>query len=235
MSDSTAGLSTPGVSDFRVGAILARANAIFSRNYSGYLPVIGIAELPLLIGPQSGDIAVSLIVNMILSAIAYSAVLLAAFADLRGRRLGAIEAVFAVAPFALSLIAVLLLNLVVVLMGMLLLVVPGLILATVLFAAVPACAIERKKVMECWSRSAELTKGYRWRVFAIAGGFGIAFMVVELIVGLVRPFEEHSLVADALMYLWQVVWVAYLAVVQAVAYHDLRVLKDGGIADVAAA
>lgn len=234
MSDSTASPTAPGVSDFRVGAILARTNAIFSRSYSGFLLVIGVAELPLLIGPRFGDITVSLIVNIILSAIAYPAVLLAAFADLRGRRLGATEAVFAVAPFALSLIAVLLLNLIVVLVGMALLVVPGLILATVLFAAVPACAIERKKVMECWSRSAELTKGYRWRVFAIAVGFGVAFMIAELIVDLVWPIEDRPLAADALMYLWQVVWVSYLAVVQAVAYHDLRVLKDGGIADIAA-
>lgn len=235
MSDDAGAMSTRTPSDFRVGSVMARANAVFARNYSGFILAMAIAHLPLLIGPRFGDLVVSLVLNMILSAIAYAAVLLAAFADLRGRRLGTSEAVFAVAPFALSVIAVLLLNLLVVLAGIALLVVPGLIFATVMFAVVPVCVIERRRVMDCWSRSAMLTKGYRWRIFALVAGFGVAITIAELLVESTWPGEDRPLAADALMYLSQVVWVSYLAVVQAVAYHDLRVLKDGGIGDVAAA
>ena len=56
-----------------------------------------------------------------------------------------------------------------ILFGMILLLVPGIILAVVWTVAVPALVTENCSILEALRRSAELTRGARWKVFAIAG------------------------------------------------------------------
>jgi hypothetical protein len=56
-----------------------------------------------------------------------------------------------------------------ILFGMILLLVPGIILAVIWTVAVPALVTENCSILEALRRSAELTRGARWKVFAIAG------------------------------------------------------------------
>jgi uncharacterized membrane protein len=51
---------------------------------------------------------------------------------------------------------------------MVLLIVPGLILYTMWFVGFPACVVERLGPWTSLRRSRELTKGYRWKVLALA-------------------------------------------------------------------
>ena len=69
--------------------------------------------------------------------------------------------------------------------GTILLIVPGLILATMWIAAIPSYLDEEPvDMMGCFKRSAELTRGNRWRVFALialASAFAIALSMMKLL------------------------------------------------------
>lgn len=65
--------------------------------------------------------------------------------------------------------------------GFLLLFVPGIIATVILFVAVPAAVIERVGVGDAMRRSADLTKGSRWRVFGAALLIGVILAGVGLL------------------------------------------------------
>jgi len=124
--------------------------------------------------------------------------------------------------------------------GTLLLIVPGVFLGCALAVAIPVAVVERGGVGKALSRSFALTRGYRWRVL---GGFlalvGLVWMiafavqvVAGIAVGLASAFLEATgptaagatlLVAQAGNLLVSPI----LGVGVAVAYHDLRVAKEG--------
>jgi len=95
---------------------------------------------------------------------------------------------------------------------------------------VPAAVVERPGVWGSITRSAELTKGNRWRVFALMVIFYAAFMAIGWLLsllGLPVFSPDGSLFAIVLLYLWSGVTTAFFAVFGAVIYHDLRVAKEG--------
>ena len=103
-------------------------------------------------------------------------------------------------------------------------VVPGIIVACMLYVAVPVCVIEKAGVFESLNRSGELTRGYRWQIFALWALVtviaGIAQIVLSWFVGV-------TLWGKLLTFGWQVFAAAFGAVLVAVIYHDLRVTKEG--------
>lgn len=69
-------------------------------------------------------------------------------------------------------------------LGLVLLIVPGLILATMWCVALPAYIDRDNGVSEALSRSAALTKGSRWPIFAIIIVLWIAYLVPLFLIGL---------------------------------------------------
>lgn len=69
--------------------------------------------------------------------------------------------------------------------GLVLFIIPGIILALIWFVAVPVLIIEDKGVFDSMSRSGELTKGNRWRIFGLMLVVYVGVFVVFLIAGLV--------------------------------------------------
>lgn len=69
--------------------------------------------------------------------------------------------------------------------GLILFIIPGIILALIWFVAVPVLIIEDKGVFDSMSRSGELTKGNRWRIFGLMLVVYVGVFVVFLIAGLV--------------------------------------------------
>lgn len=65
--------------------------------------------------------------------------------------------------------------------GFLLLIVPGIMMACAWCVAVPALVADRSGVFGAFSRSAELTRGNRWRIFALF----IVVWVIALVIGAV--------------------------------------------------
>lgn len=116
--------------------------------------------------------------------------------------------------------------------GVLLLIVPGIIVSLMLWVAIPAAVVERR-YGSALRRSHQLTSGHKMQIFGIAillGVFGFACtMVLPAIVSDLAP--GFGPLMDALV---TAATASIGAVVGAVCYHDLRVLKDGASSNVVA-
>ncbi|MEM5515829.1 glycerophosphoryl diester phosphodiesterase membrane domain-containing protein [Henriciella sp. AS95] len=66
--------------------------------------------------------------------------------------------------------------------GFMLLIIPGLILLTYWVVAVPSFIVEDTGIIGAFERSAELTKGQRWRIFGLIVLVWIAYAVVAYII-----------------------------------------------------
>jgi hypothetical protein len=126
-------------------------------------------------------------------------------------------------------------------LGMFTLVLPNLV-EPLLFAAVfmvvasvlvvrwsltlPACVVEGLGPVDSLRRSAELTKGHRWKVFGI-----ILLVCTPLPAATAMLGAAMSSFDPALRYLGQfilgVAWITGFSCVLTVIYHDLRVAKEG--------
>lgn len=109
--------------------------------------------------------------------------------------------------------------------GALLFIVPGIILALVLWVAIPAGVVERR-FGSALRRSHQLTRGHKTPLF----GLLLLLGVIEVACGLVFP----AIAADVAPQLGpftnalvDAVTTSFSAVLAAVCYHDLRVLKEG--------
>jgi hypothetical protein len=111
--------------------------------------------------------------------------------------------------------------------GFILLFIPGLMLITQWFVAVPVCMVERIGAWQSLKRSAELTKGHRWKVFGIIlllySGAGI---VSQVLTGALTVVGGSMLALIATL-IWNTIWSAFFAIFVVVTYYELRVAKEG--------
>ncbi len=119
-----------------------------------------------------------------------------------------------------------------------LLVIPGLILMTFWAVTVPAFVAERTGIIGAFGRSVELTKGQRWRIFALMVVAFIAFMIAGLIIGMLSfgaMASTQSYEAFATFNLWGALLDMVLSMIAGVVgavgisvlYVHLRDLKEG--------
>jgi len=219
---------------FTVGTLLSRTFSVWGRN----LPAIGLVSL-LTFSPLLAIIAFTRaaespafeptqnLISTILSFVLTGAVTSLVLQHLHGEpiRIGrvlaaAAERFFAIfsASFWSGLAAGI---------GLLLLVVPGLVFIAMYFVAVPVAVVERPGAFASLERSAALTKGYRWQVFGAAALLWLAAMGAVVAVGLLAgPGEGRpgALLAEVVM---GALAGSLTSVASAVAYHDLRVAKEG--------
>lgn len=90
-------------------------------------------------------------------------------------------------PWRRLIIADLLLTTMVV-AGLALLVVPGLVVLTWFSVALPIVNLERRPVLESFTRSHRLVRGHSWRVFILASS---AFVIPELVIGAIAWLTHH--------------------------------------------
>jgi len=95
------------------------------------------------------------------------------------------------------------------------------------YVSLPACIIERSGPVASLSRSAFLTESHRWKIFGIyllllVAGWLAWWILTAMLVSLFGV-----LLANFGLFLWQALVGAYQAIVVAIAYHDLRVVKEG--------
>ncbi len=118
-----------------------------------------------------------------------------------------------------------------IILGTLLLVVPAIVWYCALFVAVPAVVVEANlgSSSDALQRSRDLTKGSRWAIFTIALVVAVVSAVAVLVGGVLAalaqalPQPVPIVIATAVIAL-----VSSLgACASAVAYHDLRVAKEG--------
>jgi hypothetical protein len=176
------------------------------------------------------------LVVLVTSAILQGALIYGAVQDLNGKRASVGDSLGVGLRAFLPLIAVSILFALGVACGLVLLVVPGLMLLCAWIVAVPALVAERKGIFETFGRSAELTRGNRWRIFALLLLFWVASMVFGMIVmgvigvGMMTQ-GAAGFVVSPLYVLMQVVVNTLSALVgatgAAVLYVELRQAREG--------
>jgi len=120
-------------------------------------------------------------------------------------------------------------------LGALLLIVNMAFVWVLAVVSIPVCLIENLGPIASFWRSAALTKGYRWRIFAVfslvAGiGWAIGWALSALLTEGATMAAGPRMTA-LLAFLLDAISLGFLAVVTIVIYRDLRVAKEGIDAD----
>ena len=227
-------------SNFSIGNVFNRTFSILSRNMLPFCMVTLVASLPhaLMDAPKfgaaaPGSVKAGLMLmfgglgTMILGAISQAAILYGAFDDMRGRPVDLVESLRVGLRRFLPLIGVVLLFIVFVMLSAILLLFPAFIVMTMLYVSVPACVVERLGPIKSLGRSAQLTKGHRWKIFGLVFATIIVALMVQSMLGSLARATGGPTLALIVLLLWSTVWNAFQAILTVVTYHDLRVAKEG--------
>lgn len=237
---SAAALS-PG---FTPGRLLGRAFSTWLRNLPAftvvslivYLPVAAFWLLPsfgvpldaVVANPLAGAV-VSTALFLLVSSVASGAVTYGVVEELRGRRAGLGVLLAIAARRGPAVIPVALVALAAVMLGFALLVVPGIYVRLALWVAIPVVVVERVGLLAALRRSRELARGQLGTIFATLfvlnlfdRGMGAASGALTDALAPSSPW-----LAWALGHLVAAFSIGFPAVACAIAYHDLRTLKEG--------
>ena len=234
-----------------VGEILDTSFSLYRRHFSALATVALVCTgIPLVLRmflEASGGFLVNLTLGalyalslVVLNLVATAATVFVVSESYLGRPLSAWEALRRATPYMGRILVCSLLMAIAVGLGFMLLLIPGVILAVGLALAIPAVVLEsRTSASGALSRSWELTRGARWRIF----GLGITLLVllyvpVVAITGLFALLLPESagmfsggslgmVMAIAVGGLVQMFIYPLFYCVLTVTYYDLRVRKEG--------
>ncbi len=234
-------------SAFRVGDVLSRSFSLYFRKLPLYYLIGLVVTAPNLyfaleavkLVPTTVDgrpvfppgywltIGLMSLVSMVAYVVEYGALIHIALQDLRGRPVDAGATVRLTVSRSLSILAVLFFSWFAVTLSAFLLVVPAFIVWMMLSVAIPACVAETANPFTAMGRSAELTRGNRWRIFGIQIVFIVALIVFS---GVQQASVAAGLQQQMMMLLSFPLGVAlstWGAVLSAATYSALRVSKEG--------
>lgn len=241
MTDRTSGRG------FSIGAVLSRGFSIYFSNVMTFLPLSLIAYIPIWVaiaimgdtaaaGPEafSGGFGIMLLAGLVAGYWLQAALVYGTIATMRGNAPGMGET-FTRSLAALGGVLVLGIVMTVIIgLGTLLFIVPGIILSVMFFVAIPAAVVERGGVGASLTRSRELTAGHRWQLFALVLILGVLMVVVGMVVAIalatggMQGAAEGAAVGIWIQQFLNMVVGGIWATIIAVAYHDLRIAKEGG-------
>jgi hypothetical protein len=245
-----------------IGAVVQATFSAIRRNIVTYLVLAAIlAGIPALLtgwlqwgtlrGMSTGDLGafasaknlpsngVAVLISIIANSILQGALVHITTADLVGRRATVADGLATGLRNFLPLIAVAILFGVAMVFGLLLLIVPGVILGVMWCVTVPALIVERTTISSSFTRSAQLTKGSRWRIFglvviALVIGFVIRAVLDAVFGGAPGLMAGHPLALVGIL-IGAIINGVIGAVGVSVLYTELRRLRDGvSVTDLAA-
>ena len=172
-------------------------------------------------------------VGFVLLNLLSAAIIFGTTQELRGQRAGIGQCI----GRGLSLIVPTILAAIIVAMatglGLILLIVPGLMIFIVYWFVIPVVVMERPGVLASLARSADITKGVRWRLFGmilISLAIGLLIQGIVILVTVPVYFAEGNqwgpMIGGVLYFLINALASAYYAVVNAVAYYEIRQTKE---------
>ncbi len=246
MTGMPAATPASAAGEFRVGQVFSRAWTVLSGNVGKFLVLTAITALPDLAvlipgladpeavrraatNVSAGAIfagAATSLVWGILIVITHATVLYGAFQVMRGQSFQIGDSLQKGLARFFAVIGTSICMVVAMMFGMILLIVPAFILMSMFYVALPACVVERLGPFQSLSRSGDLTKGHRWKIFGI-------WLVLAIVGGIVNNIVGRVLIAAGIgitlvvSMVWHALMSAYQAITVAVAYHDLRVVKEG--------
>jgi len=220
---------------FTVGTLLSRTFSVWGKNFGPIALLALVVYSPLLlwvllVGPAEGlgpGGGLQNLFSSFLSFVLTGAVTFLVLRQFAGERIGFGKALAATAERFFAIFTTSFLGGLAALLGFVLLVVPGFVVLTMIFVAVPVAVVERPGASASLRRSADLTRGYRWHVF---GAAVVLFLLVAVAAGAVGAATELAATGRAGALIGEAVGAlagSIPAVASAVAYHDLRVLKEG--------
>ena len=230
--------------EFRVGQVIARTLSVLFRNIVpfGLLALIisspsylyGIFVDPdVVLGQQqmtSAYFAIA-IVQLLLGYLLMATVVYGTVAELRGNHASIGECIGRGLPLVFPVLGVAIVVTIILMIGLVLVIVPGIIAMIYLWVAIPVAVVERPGIFNCLTRSSELTKGNRWKIFGLALIMIALYMAVSIIIvialfGLTGTEAEPT---GLLLTQWAVTaFISLLwSVMIAVSYHDLRIALEG--------
>jgi len=222
--------------EFRIGEVLSLSFQVLHKALGKFLALSVLPVIPALvigfgaaIDPQSAMAigVVALLLFIIFGMIAQAALVYGALEELRGRSFTIGDAFSKGFRRFWPVLGVAIVSGVIIIVGGLMLLVPGLIALCMLYVAVPACVVEEWGVVQSLTRSAELTKGYRWPILWLILLVMIgAAIVSSLFVAMVQMIAGEVL-ASLLDTAIQVYLTALGSTLVAIIYYRLRVIKDG--------
>ncbi len=237
MSELAASLGSLSQREFRVGRTLSRAIGVFMRNalpftfvaFAAWLPVGLIYYDTLDLPARERELSQSFaeLFDALFQVIALAAITHATFQDLHGRPVRIWESAKRGLMRFLPLTGAFIVFSLGAGLGLVLLIVPGLLLLVRWYVFAPVCVVEWRGPLGSLKRSAALTEGYRWKLFAI-------LVIINLAAGAAIGLASAALAsllppvpALFLLGLWQAPWSAFNDLLSVVIYHDLRVAKEG--------
>jgi len=182
--------------EFRIGDVATRTFGAISRNLTVFIALSGIlvgvpaafiglwqvnldpTEAP---GAVMGAGILAALVSLVTQYVLQGAIVHGAVVDFNGGRAKFNDCLATGFRHAGSLFVIALLMSLGIMLGMIVLIIPGLILAIMWSVAVPAQIVEDTGVTGSLGRSRELTRGNRWRVFAVL----LIFLVVSILISVI--------------------------------------------------
>jgi hypothetical protein len=247
--------ATVAEADFRIGAVVRASLRVLRNNIVTfgllYMAVNAASSIYALTLAGTADVDTSPGVNLLALAEAFvgiivsAAVTYATVQELRGRRVDVAEFFGRGLAQGGAALKVALLSAILLILAFIALVLPGLVLYMMWWVAVPVAVIERPGTVASLRRSAELTKGFRWRIFGlflvfllvVVGGGLLLIAVVFFAIGLSVDIGAVALDSLTIVAGWilSAALMTVQAVLIAVSYYHLRVAKEGvGIDEIAA-
>lgn len=180
-----------------LGPVIRETFGVLGRNFTSFavlaLILVGVPSLILgylqLQQAQSGALVpfsplglAAGLIGISTSAVLQGALIYGTVHDLNGRRAVVSDVLSTGLRSFLPLIGLAILSTLGIGLGFILLVVPGFMLLCAWIVATPALVAEKRDVFSCFGRSAELTRGNRWRIFGLLVLYGIVTMVVGLVI-----------------------------------------------------
>jgi uncharacterized membrane protein len=226
---------------FRFGPIFTNAWSVYTANFLTFTAVAVVIGLPDLIeaDPQtkSGTALLTLagIAGLILEFIGLAVILYGAFQVMRGRDIAILDVLRHVLSRFWAIIALAILLGIALFLGLMLFIIPAVVMAARWAVAPPVCVVEGLGPFASMQRSADLTRGHRWKIFGL---LVVALLLLittsivvgiptEWIVGLVPEGIPRTAVYNIINTIVIAIYTAYFNIVLVMIYRDLRVAKEG--------
>lgn len=231
-----------GGNSFQVGRTLGTSIAVLFRNLPSFVLAAVLLSIPmfvlgLLLGAAEDEVTIYVmafllvVVGLLTYLLIIAALTYGTVQDLSGRKASSGAIVSHALKALLPAIGVAIFLALIVSIGLMALIIPGLILSCVLYVALPVVVVERTGIFQSLGRSAELTKGNRWKILAlviiayfISAIVEVASETINAVAGQTGSAEIIAGLIGLVLFVLSTTWSAVLV---AVAYNDLRVAKEG--------
>jgi hypothetical protein len=221
--------------EFNIGAVLGRALEVFKRGGGRFVALAALPALPSLLVQLSAGTAsfpvpvyvIAALLQVFLYFLAQGASVYGAFQEMRGQSFLVTESLGKCMERIFPLVGAALLTSLGMMLGFVLLVIPGLFLAIIWSVTSPACIVERLGPIESIQRSAALTKGYRWKILALFLILGVFGWLASFLMAMIFGAIGGAVVAALLIFAVGAVWGAFVSIIVAVVYYELRAIKEG--------